>query len=395
MTSEPVAIAPAEVEPVRLRIQLLHFSITRMIVNTNYRMLYPFLPAIARGLGVSTEAITLAITARSSLGLLSPLLGSLADLRGRKTAMLIGMTLFIAGMLLVTLSPTYLALFVSMLLAGATKIIFDPSMQAYIADRVKYEERGFAIALTEFGWSGAYLVGIPVVGWLMERGGWSAPFPLLLALAMLMIYVLWRSLPNIAPLHTSRPTFRQSLRLVLTHRPALAAMALSLLLSGSNELVGIVYGSWMENSFGLQLAALGAASIVIGVAELAGEGLVAIIADRLGKRRAVAFALLSYTLTCLLLPLTAGNLTTALIGLFLFYLSFEFTVVCMIPLLTELVPGARATMMSTNLVAVAMGRSLGALVGPALFVFGLQVNGIVGAIANVIGLTLLLIFIKE
>jgi hypothetical protein len=42
-----------------------------------------------------------------------------------------------------------------------------------------------------------------------------------------------------------------------------------------------------------------------------------------------------------------------------------------------------------------MGRSLGALVGPALFVFGLQVNGIVGAIANVIGLTLLLIFIKE
>ena len=112
MTSEPLSISqPA---PVRLRYQLLAFSLTRMIVNTSYRMIYPFLPAIARGLGVSVETVTLAITARSGLGLLGPLFGSIAEIRGRKAAMLVGVALFIAGMLLVALSPTYPALFAAL-----------------------------------------------------------------------------------------------------------------------------------------------------------------------------------------------------------------------------------------------------------------------------------------
>ena len=48
-----------------------------------------------------------------------------------------------------------------------------------------------------------------------------------------------------------------------------------------------IFGVWLEDSFDLQIAALGAASAVIGLSELGGEGLVAAFVDRLGKPRAI------------------------------------------------------------------------------------------------------------
>src|SRR5262245_19953430 len=151
----------------------------------------------------------------------------------------------------------------------------------------------------------------------------------------------------------------------------------------------------MESTFGLQVAALGAASIVIGVAELVGEGLVAGLVDRLGKRRAVAAGLIVYAVACLLLPILGGTLQGALFGLFLFYLGFEFTLVSLIPMMTELVPSARATLMSANLTAFSLGKAAGGVIGPALFFHGLPVNSIVAAVLNLVALGAVILFVWE
>jgi MFS family permease len=74
---------------------------------------------------------------------------------------------------LVSIWPTYVGLFVALLLAGAGKIIVDPAMQAYLGDRVAYSRRGLVIALVEFGWSGAFLLGVPLVGWVVARAGYN------------------------------------------------------------------------------------------------------------------------------------------------------------------------------------------------------------------------------
>ena len=227
--------------------------------------------------------------------------------------MLFGVALFTFGVGLVVISPTYPALVISLVLVGMSKIVFDPAMYAYVGDRVSYERRGLAIAVGEFGWSGAFLLGIPVVGWLIARYGWSAPFPWsdafrldvpllngflpherwnapfpwLALVGVGLVWLLWRMLPSDTPRAGSRPSLRNGARTILAYPPALAGLAISILICASNELVNIVYGLWMEDLFGLQVVALGAASAVIGIAELGGEGLVAAFVDKLGKRRAV------------------------------------------------------------------------------------------------------------
>jgi predicted MFS family arabinose efflux permease len=166
-------------------------------------------------------------------------------------------------------------------------------------------------------------------------------------------------------------------------------------ITGANESISIIYGVWMEEAFQISIAALGAASVVIGFSELSGEGLVAIFADRIGKRNSVRLGMIVNIAVCMLLSWIGQTLTGALIGLFFFYLSFEFTVVSTIPLMTELVPEARATTMSGLFAGLAAGRGIGALLGPLLFSYGMIANSALAATLNIAALVLLIVFVRE
>ena len=381
--------------PVRLRYQLVAFFATRAVINTAYRMVYPFLPALARGLGVDVQSIALAVTARSSLGLAAPLLGSAADIGGRKRGMLAGLGLIAFGLAVVSIHPTYATFFAALLFTAGGKILFDPSMQAYLGDLIGYAQRSLAIAATELGWSLSFLVGIPIAGWLIDRGGWTAPFPWLAGCALVAAALLAVILPSDHVRRAPPPSLVRHLKAVLRHPAAVAGLALGLLLSSANETVSIVFGLWMEESFGLQVAALGAASAVIGLAELGGEGLVAGLSDRLGKGKAVALGVGLNSLAALLLPIIGTSIPGALVALFAFYITFEFTLVSSLPLMTELVPAARATMMAANVAALSLGRALGAFAGPPLFSGGIAANGVAAALLNLAALLTLVFFVRE
>jgi len=174
-----------------------------------------------------------------------------------------------------------------------------------------------------------------------------------------------------------------------------AGMGVSLLISMGNENLSVVYAAWLERSFGLSVAALGLSTTVIGAAELGGEGLVMGLADRLGKRRVIGVGLVASALAYLALPLTGEHLNLALVGLFLAFITFEFTVVAMLPLMTELMPLARGRVMTTNVAAFAAGRMLGDLVAGSLYHFGFFWVGLVSAAASVLALIVIMALIRE
>jgi MFS transporter, DHA1 family, inner membrane transport protein len=352
----------------RLRFQLLIFMMLRTILNTLHRMVYPFLAVFARGLGVEITTLSFVVTARSFVGMFAPVLGSIADQRGRKFGMLLGIFLFIVGMGLVAIAPSFLTFSIALLLAILSKYLFDPSMQAYFGDRIPYERRGTALAVTEGSWSLAFVAGVPLMGWLIARFGWNAPFPLLAVLGLVMLIVIWQIVPRHDPLR-SQPTATslKNVRAVLTSIPALAGISIALWASAANELINLIFGVWLENSFGLKIAALAGASAVIGLSELSGEGLVALTTDRLGKPRALALGLIGNIIASLLLPIVGRTEIGALLGLFLFYITFEYVLVSHIPLMTEIMPEARATLLSFNVTGHSLGRMIGALFATLIY----------------------------
>lgn len=358
-----------------------------------HRMVYPFLGVFRDGLGVSLPALSLALTARAALGALGPLLASVSDSRGRKAGMLFGLLLFSSGVGLVVFFPTYPAFLLALLLTVTGKYAFDPSMQAFLGDKVPYQRRGLIMAITEFSWSLSFVIGVPLMGLLIARGGWIAPFPLLAVLGLLGIVGLFWLLPNEPAADRVRPGIWKNFRSVLNYPPALAGLSMGLLFSASNEVINLVFGVWMEDSFGLKIAALGAASAVIGLSELGGESLSASLTDRLGKPHSVGLGLILNSLAALLLPFLGQNLAGAVIGLAFFYVTFEFTIVSSLPLMTEILPSARATLLAANVAGLSLGRAAGDLIGPTLYssqalggISGILASCLVAAILNLLAM---------
>lgn len=369
--------------------QLGLITLVRLCVNTSRRFAYPFAAVLGRGLGVPLPAITSLIAANQITGLLGPLFGPLSDRWGYRTMMLVGLGLLTGGMLAGGLWPWYGVIALALFLAGLAKVIFDPALQAYIGERVPYARRGLAIGLTEFSWAGSTLIVVPLIGLLMERWGWRAPFFLLGGVGLLGLLVMRWLLPS-EPRRTATERrgagFREAWQTLRGNRAALGAVLFAFLVAMANDLLFVVYGPWLEQSFALSPVALGASTTVIGVAELVGEGTTAALADRLGLKRAVVGGGLLVAFSYLGLPLVGHTLLLALGGLFLIFLAFEFMMVSMISLLTELVPGARATMLAAALAAAGLGRVCGSLLGGPLWLAGgLWATGLLAAALSGLG----------
>ena len=153
--------------------------------------------------------------------------------------------------------------------------------------------------------------------------------------------------------------------------------------------------SWPDRSsdhgivmpFSVGILALGIGTSVIGAAELSGESLTVVLADRFGLKRSVitgqALCIISYAM----LPLLGQTLLAALTGLFIIFLIYEFTIVTSLSLSTELMPKSRATMMSGFFAAAGIGRVIGALIGGYVWQAGeILATGFVSAAFNCLGL---------
>jgi predicted MFS family arabinose efflux permease len=86
----------------------------------------------------------------------------------------------------------------------------------------------------------------------------------------------------------------------------------------------------------------------------------------------------------------------ALASLFVLFLFFEMTVVGGVPLMTELVPGARGVVMSVILATGGMGRAIGALIGIGIWKSGgFQAVGLVTGVVMLLSVVILFIWVRE
>jgi len=365
-------------------------TLCRLVFNTARRFVYPFAPALSRGLGVPLTAITSIIAVNQSTAVLGMFFGPLADRLGYRLMMLAGLVLLVAGMFAGGFLPFYGVVLAALFLAGLGKSVFDPALQAYVGERVPFRRRGLVIGVLEFGWAGSTLLGIPLIGLLIEHLGWRAPFFAMGGVGLLGI----ATLSILIQKDGKKPVRNQTAaglwnawRRLGQERAALGAICFAFFVSAANDNLFVVYGAWLEKSFSLRIVALGLVTSVIGVAELSGESLTAAISDWLGLKRAIAVGLVICVISYGVLPLLGQNLPLALCGLFFIFLTYEFTIVSALSLCTELLPGSRATMMSGFLAAAGLGRVVGALIGgPVWLTGGILMTGLVSAVISSLGL---------
>jgi predicted MFS family arabinose efflux permease len=345
----------------------------RLVFNTARRFAYPFAPVLSRGLGVPLTAVTSMIAVNQATATLSMVFGPVADRLGYRLMMLAGLTILVGGMFAAGFFPFYVVVLIAFFLAGLGKSIFDPAVQAYVSERVPYRRRGMAIGVMEIAWAGSTLVGIPLVGFLMNAFGWRSPFLIMGGVGLIGVVLVRLLMPQRGkPPELQYPHigFKDTWKQLVVQRRALGAIGFAFFASISNDNLFVVYGAWIEDAFNLSVVALGLGTSVIGVAELLGEALTATLADRFGLKRTVIVGLILSTICYAILPMFGRTLTLALVGLFLTFVTFEFMIVTSVSLTTELLPGSRATMMAGCMATVGIGRVAGALIGGPIWLTG-------------------------
>ncbi len=401
-----MTITPAPTKPLappRFRSRLAVIFLVRTVVNTAHRIVYPFLPSIARGLGISLQAATGLVTLRTIAGLAAPLSGFAADRYGRRRSMEAGLVLCTLASLLLASGGAVAAAATAFLLYGFSKTLYDPAVHAYLGDSVPYAQRGRAVGIVELSWSAAWLLGVPASGVLIERFGWRAPWGALIVFGLAGLVLTRKLLP---PARISSPpgaegslpaSLLATWRRLLRRRPVKALLATVFLLVLANEIPFIVYGAWLESAFGLSLGRLGLASIAVGFAEAAAEVGTTLITDRLGKRRSVLMGLLGLVLSLAVLPsLSELGLAPAMAGIVLMMVTFEFAIVSLLPLASEIAPEARASLLALGVTSVSLGRIVGTLVGGQLWRWeNMALHAGVGAICALGAAALLAWGIKE
>jgi predicted MFS family arabinose efflux permease len=389
--------------------QLLSAAIaTRLVVDTSAQIFNPFLAIFAAGTGVSLVTLGQLLSLRTGVGIVAPLVGSLADRFGYRLVMRLGLVITALGMLLIGLSNGLPLLVGGMVLSGLGLASFVPVLLAYVSERLPYERRARGVGILEYSWALASIVGLFAMGFVIEQAGWRAPF-FVLTLGLLGGAFLFGFLPSARQEEAATPAPQESFpqprlgervrnffRLGQGAGSAYAAIAGHFLIFYANFHVAIIYGGWLAREYGLSASMLGTVALILGFADLGGSVGVSALTDRFGKRRSVLTGSSLMVLCFGLLPLLNVGLTAAVIGLFLTRISFEFAIVSNMTLLSEQIPAQRGKVIALSAASALVGATLSGLTGPwAYEQFGVWGLGPVSAVSALIGTWLFWAKVRE
>lgn len=338
-----------------VRDNLLPFTLTRIAANTCYRFAPPFIAIIAgnaQGFDVSITRVGLVISISELAGFLAPLLGTFVDRVSRRISTATGLFGSFIGIMMMAAAPNLVVLCVGLTLLNLLKSCFDLGMAAWISDRVPYAQRGRVVGITETSWALSLLLGVSALGLITAATSWRIACALGgVAIAVCAFWLDHRirvsgevvAKPN-TPLLIAGPAIT---------RAWLVPVSMFGLMGGSQCLF-VTFGAWLADDFNFGASGIAAVGFALGAGELLSSISSAKLTDRLGKERSVALGAALMMPSALVLAGFDSVLLIGLLALAIFIVGFEYAVVSMLPI-------------ATNLFAGAPGKGFGLVIGAGTF----------------------------
>ena len=161
----------------RRRLTLAAMAVSQGMIMIDVTIVNTALPAIQRGLAMSTSSLEWVISAYAlSLAALIPLGGALGDRYGRKRMFLIGMAVFTLGSVACALSPSDAALIASRALQGAGGAVMSALTLSILTTTYPPATRAGAIGIWAAFAGLGFGLGPVVGGLLLSTFSWSSVF---------------------------------------------------------------------------------------------------------------------------------------------------------------------------------------------------------------------------
>ena len=325
----------------------------RLVSNACYRFAPPFVAVIARGLDVTVGQLGIALMIGEFAGLLSPVIGRRIDRANRLAAMTFGMSALFVSVVGAAVAPDIRVFTVAMFVLSASKVVFDTALIVWVNDHVPYERRGQVVGVIETSWALGLFIGVSAMGIVTAIANWRVGF----GLGALMMAVTGALILRRLPHHEAHAPASEHVSARIPRNGWLVVAAFFMLL-GAAQTIGIVFGPWFEDNFGFSSGAIVAVVVSMGFVELVGSIGSSRVVDRWGKENAVRRGTILMFATCLLMAVGRDIPLVAVPMVVLFFLGFEFGIVCLLPVAANIIPGASGVGLGTAVGAGTFGRAV-------------------------------------
>jgi DHA1 family inner membrane transport protein len=357
---------------------LLTLTLSIFAVGVDLYIVAAVLPEIADDLHETVANAGLLASAYAlPTAILSPIFGPLSDRRGRRFALLLGLSIFAAAAAACVVAPSLPVLLATRAMNGIGAAILLPAAFAWAGDLPDEQQRSRAISLLAAAFPLSNLLGLPLGSLATILGGWRAPFGLIAAIAILAIVGVATSRQvsegSRAP---SGGSYVETLREVLGNRRALGVMSVSLLWFSGAVGLFIYLGEFIHESFAIDTDRAGLAYIVVGIVGIVAARTSGLVLESLGARRTVLIGISCFATAAFLLPLTTFALPATLIVMSIWAFGTWFGMPGMQTIVAGLSDTARGTMLAFNGSAFNLGGVIGPLVtGQIIGAAGFSVGG--------------------
>ncbi|NBR77007.1 MAG: MFS transporter [Actinobacteria bacterium] len=144
---------------------------------------------------------------------------------------------------------------------------------------------------------------------------------------------------------------------------------------GASQCLFVTFGAWLTDDYGFDATGIAAVGFALGAGELFASISSARLTDRIGKERSVMLGALVMAPCAALLAGFNGSLVIGLAALAVFIIGFEYGVVSLIPVATDLYAGAPGKGFGLVIGAGTFGRGVLTVIATGLY----DETGVVGA----------------
>lgn len=352
------------------------------------------LPVIAKGVDVSIPTAGGLVSAYAIGVMVGAPIMTLAFSRfGKRTALILLMSIFTIGNLMSAMAPGYTTLLLSRLVTSLNHGAFFGLGSIVAASVVPKEKQASAIAAMFMGLTIANIGGVPVATWIGQQIGWRMAFAGTSVLGLVAISALWLALPKGEP--GKMPDIKRELG-VLMRPTVLFAMATTVMGSAAMFTLYTYIAPTLTELTGASDSFITMALVLIGLGFTIGNWMGGRLADWSLDGATIIF-LVALVLIMMVLPLVFVSHVGAAIGL-LVWGGAAFAIVPPVQMrVMQAASDAPGLASSINVGAFNLGNAVGAAVGGALISagFGYAMVPIAGGLLAAVGLLIVLLAPKK
>ena len=255
----------------------------------------PLGPEFIKALNINTHQFGLLLSSYTFAAAIAGIFATYYVDRFERRQLLLSLYIcFIVSTLACGLAPSYETLFMARAFAGAFGGILGSLVQTIVADSIPFERRGKALGTVMAAFSVSTVAGVPLSLFLAHHItflGWRAPFIFIALISLLILYLGYRNIPQIARhldhVHEGS-RLSQILKILLAHQHLKAFIFMGFIMITGFSVIPYI-ALYLTSNVGIDSSYISLIYLCGGIATLMSSRFIGHMADQYGKVKVFRF----------------------------------------------------------------------------------------------------------